>query len=355
MPGLTFTAWGQPSTKPSTGQAPFAGAPPGRLRRVINEDPTPPRQYSDSVPRDLETICLKAMAREPARRYQTAGAMAADLGRWLAGEPILARPTGRLERGFLWCRRNPRVAGLAASLFGAILVGFLAVLWQWRRAEHNALTARLHLKDSQASFDRARRAVDGFYTRFYEQHVLDVPGLEKVRHEVIGEMLQYYSDFLDQHQNDKALRRELAETCMRLGILTLDQGNKTDALALLSRSLRDYEQLAQAFPNDVRIQDRLIFCLNNMGVLEIDLGQTDAALKTYARAMGILTALIRKQPDDNQLRRRLAACYGNVANLNNLYSRTMRRPGEPMAKPWRFNKISCAATRLTSVSSTTWP
>ncbi len=203
------------------------------LRQVIEEDPRPPRQYSDLIPRDLETICLKAMAREPARRYQTAGAMAGDLRRWLAGEPILARPTGRLERGMLWCRRNPRVASLAASLFVAILVGFLAVVWQWRRAEHNAVTARLHLKDSQASFDRARCAVDGYYTRFYERGVLNVPGLEKARHEVVGEMLEYYRDFLEQHQHDGALRRELAETCLRLGILTLDQGNKTDALALL--------------------------------------------------------------------------------------------------------------------------
>ena len=68
-------------------------------------------------------------------------------------------------------------------------------------------------------------------------------------------------------------------------MLTFDQGNKTDAITLLRRSLRDYEQLAQAFPNDRRIQNRLIVCLNNMGVLEIDLGQTEAALQTYERAM----------------------------------------------------------------------
>ena len=105
---------------------------------------------------------------------------------------------------------------------------------------------------------------------------------------------------------------------MRLGLLTSDQGNKNDALALLKRSFGDYEQLAQAFPNDEQIQDRLIFCLNNMGVLEIDLGQSDAALKTYERAMASLFDLIRKKPGDNQLRSRLAACYGNIANLNHI-------------------------------------
>ena len=186
-----------------TGEVPYRGAPHLVLRRVIEEDPRPLRQYTDQVPRDLETICLKSMAREPRAPLPDLRRDGGRPARWLSGEPILARPTGRLERSFLWCRRNPRVAGLAALLLATFLVGFLAVTWQWRRAERNAQTARLNFKDSQASFDRARRAVDRYYTRFYEQGVLDVPGLEKVRHEVLGEMLDYYRDFLDQHQNDK--------------------------------------------------------------------------------------------------------------------------------------------------------
>jgi serine/threonine protein kinase/tetratricopeptide (TPR) repeat protein len=298
-----------------TGEVPFRGTPHLVLRQVIEEDPRPLRQYSDQVPRDLETICLKATAREPARRYQTAGELAGDLHRWLGGLPILARPTGRLERSVLWCRRNPRVASLAASLFATVSLGFLAVVWQWRRAEHNAQSARLHLKDSEASFERARRAVDGYYTRFYEQGVVKVPGLEKVRHEVVGDMLQYYRDFLDQHQNDPALRRELAETCLRLGLLTFDQGNKSDALELLQRSSRDYEQLARAAPEDKQIQDRMAFCLNHMGLLESELGKAESAVNTFGRGMAILNAMIGADPDNNQLRRRLAVFYGNLANL----------------------------------------
>jgi tetratricopeptide (TPR) repeat protein len=123
---------------------------------------------------------------------------------------------------------------------------------------------------------------------------------------------------LEQHQNDKGLRRELAETCLRLGVLTSDQGNKTDALALLSRSLRDLEQLAHASPNDQQIQDRLLFCLNNMGLLEADLGQTEAALHTYECAMKAVTARIRNGLGANVLRRQLAVFYGNVANLKHM-------------------------------------
>jgi serine/threonine protein kinase len=95
-----------------TGVAPYRGAPHLVLRQVIEEDPRPPSQLNDRIPRDLETICLKAMAREPARRYPGAGDLAEDLKRWLRGEPIVGRP----ERLLRWCRRNPRVAALSASL-----------------------------------------------------------------------------------------------------------------------------------------------------------------------------------------------------------------------------------------------
>ena len=78
------------------------------LHQVLHDEPRPPRRLNDRIPRDLETICLKAMAKEPARRYATAQDLADDLRRWLDGEPIQARPVGPFERSWRWCRRNPR-------------------------------------------------------------------------------------------------------------------------------------------------------------------------------------------------------------------------------------------------------
>jgi WD40 repeat protein len=106
-----------------TGDLPFRGTITALLRQVIEEEPRPPRRLNDRVPRDLETICLKAMAKAPARRYATAGEMAADLRRYLNGEPIRARPVGPAERLGRWCRRNPLVASLAAGLALALLAG----------------------------------------------------------------------------------------------------------------------------------------------------------------------------------------------------------------------------------------
>jgi len=104
-----------------TGERPFRGNRQMLLLQVLNDEPRPPRQLNDQAPRDLETICLKAMAKVPARRYATAQELADDLARYLRGEPIQARPIGRIERLARWCRRNPVAAGLllAVSLSSA--------------------------------------------------------------------------------------------------------------------------------------------------------------------------------------------------------------------------------------------
>jgi serine/threonine protein kinase len=106
------------------GELPFRGSKRMMLDQVQWEEPRPPRRLNGRIPRDLETICLKAMAKEPARRYATAGEFAEDLRRFLGGEPIQARPVGQAERLWRWCRRNPLIAGVAAAavLFLALLV-----------------------------------------------------------------------------------------------------------------------------------------------------------------------------------------------------------------------------------------
>jgi WD40 repeat protein/serine/threonine protein kinase len=95
-----------------TGELPFRGNHRMLLHQVLNDDPRPPRSLEDSTPRDLETICLKAMAKEPDRRFQTARDMADDLRRWLNDEPIRARRVGNLERFSRLCQRNPVVVCL---------------------------------------------------------------------------------------------------------------------------------------------------------------------------------------------------------------------------------------------------
>ena len=106
-----------------TGERPFRGMTRMLLVQVVSDEPRPPRRLNDRIPRDLETICLKCLARQPGRRFRTSGALSADLRRWLAGEPIRARAVGRVERLWLWVKRNPALVvtgGLGAAALTAI-------------------------------------------------------------------------------------------------------------------------------------------------------------------------------------------------------------------------------------------
>jgi WD40 repeat protein/tRNA A-37 threonylcarbamoyl transferase component Bud32 len=129
-----------------TGSLPFAADSPCLLQQVLHEEPPPPRRRDPRVPRDLETVCLKAMAKEPARRYATADDFADDLQRFLNDEPVRAHAEGAASRFRRWCRRNPRVA----LLTGLVLLLLPAV-------PGTVSTALLLVRASQAREQERRR------------------------------------------------------------------------------------------------------------------------------------------------------------------------------------------------------
>ncbi len=159
-----------------TGELPFRGNVRMLLHQVLHDEPRPPRRLDQGIPRDLETICLKAMAKEAGRRYPTARDLAEELRRYLAGEPIRARPVGALERGWRWARRNPAVAGLTATVALAVVLGTIistlfgiqalrhATKEQQARQEAEASEGKAKAREAQAkaSAAEARRQVERF-------------------------------------------------------------------------------------------------------------------------------------------------------------------------------------------------
>jgi serine/threonine-protein kinase len=122
-----------------TGRPPFQGATVlDTLEQVKSQEPVPPTRLQPKVPRDLETICLKCLQKSPARRYASALALAEDLSRFQAGEPIRARPVGRLEKALKWVKRRPAAAALWAVGLLAVVLGGAGVLW-WQEQEATRL------------------------------------------------------------------------------------------------------------------------------------------------------------------------------------------------------------------------
>lgn len=136
-----------------TGRVPFQG--PNTLETLLlvrAQDPVPPRALRPQVPLDLETICLKCLQKEPHKRYGSAFALAEDLRRFLADEPIQARPVGAFERCQKWARRRPTAAALAAVVIGFALLGFPLVTTLWLKAKERALAAEARRQEAEKRF-----------------------------------------------------------------------------------------------------------------------------------------------------------------------------------------------------------
>ena len=133
-----------------TGRPPFKAATPlDTILQVISDEPVPPTQLQSQTPRDLETICLKCLQKEPRKRYATAANLAEDLRRFQAGEPVQARPAGRVERAVKWARRRPALAALLGVTLLALVS--LAVLLGLAIAKQ---------QEAQREADKAKKARD---------------------------------------------------------------------------------------------------------------------------------------------------------------------------------------------------
>lgn len=306
------------------------GDPHDVLRRVGAEEPPAPRRLAPAVPRDLEIVVLKAMAKEPAERYATAREFADDLQRFLDGRPILARPAGRLRRTTKWVRRNPGTAALLAAILLTLLTGLAGVTWKWREAaaQRNAAEnatvaadreraeAERNFQDAERNFQDAFRAVNDYFTRVSEHRLLDEPGLQPLRKELLEDALKYYQQFLARRGHDPKLRLAVAQTYIRIGHINLMIEAKNRSLEAYQNALPLLESLAREAPDDVEVRLARGECDYQIANLHAEAGRLEDALRQYGRARETQEGLVRDRPTERPFRIHLARTWAAVGVLH---------------------------------------
>jgi tetratricopeptide (TPR) repeat protein len=322
----------------------FEGRTPQEVvTQILDRDPLAPRRHNPAVPRDLETIVLKAMAKRPEDRYPSARDLAEDLRRWLRLEPVRARRIGLVGRAVRWGRRNPALAGLTATLLTVVTVGLLGVLFQWRMAEvqreralaaeqqarRNHAEAEAHLAQAQhlqeavdheraqaeANYHKARQAVDDYFTRVAENWLQNAPGQEPLRRQLLEDALRYYQRFIQERADDPALRAELAAAYQRVAQITRQIGRHEDALAAQQRAQTLYEHLVRAHPTAAGYQASLAASQQHLGELYRSLGQPAEAEQALRQAVELQQKLVREQPAVPEYQNQLAQGYSHLAAL----------------------------------------
>jgi tetratricopeptide (TPR) repeat protein len=280
----------------------LTGRPPFRsesglatMEQVLRDEPVPPQRLNPRVPRDLETICLKCLRKQPVQRYASAQALADDLGRFCRGEPIQARPVGRLERLWRWCQRQPALATVSAALILVVIgsLGALTGLWleataQRDRARNNERTARAAQQESETRLAQVQKTNDILGSIFEKLDPREEVKEGKPLQALLGERLDQAMALLEGEAIGEPLM--VAKMQFRLGQTQLGLGYPDKAKDMLQKARRTYEEtLGPDHPDTLTV-------VNALARAHHDAGQLDPAVALYAETLERRNASLG--PDD---------------------------------------------------------
>ncbi|MCR9198980.1 MAG: serine/threonine protein kinase [Planctomycetaceae bacterium] len=312
-----------------TGSVPYRGTVRMALQQVLHAAPQSLRELNDAVPADLQTICLKAIEKEPSRRYASATEMADDLQRWLHHKPIIARPVSTVEKTWRWCRRNPRITILLALVaFALTSTAVVSAASAYRVAvagnevREADEVARRHADALVAQRDAAMETV--------RRLVFDVTPLlqqpDTPLSEVEATILQIALEGLDRvgqtAEDSGEVDYNTAHALQQLGDALYQADELDSAETQLQRGLRLVQQMEQR-GEDIDVTSELKISLHtSLAGIDWDRRQSHQERAHYKQALEVARQWYTRQPDSH------SACF-SLAMVGNMLAESWLTTDEP--------------------------
>ena len=293
------------------------------LRKVRDNEFPPPRKVERDVPAPLEGVVVAAMALLPADRYASAAAMAQDVERWLADEPLRAYRDPPLDRARRWMRRHrPLVAGLTALLLSTA-IGLGVGLWAVNREKQRTARER---DTAEHNFLLARKAVDECFLLATEDPLLQQEKMRGVRQILLQKALPFYEGFRAWKPDSADIVAEVGNNHYRVARITSEIGQKTEAIRSYEQARAIYVGLVENHPGENYRLD-LARIHNNLGLLYRETGRREEELAELTAALALRDRLVGKHPDVAEYQSDLAQTYNNLG----VYQRDADNPREALA------------------------
>jgi serine/threonine-protein kinase len=307
-----------------TGLAPYQGS--NSLAKAKRAEFDAPRQVQPQVPRPLEAICLKAMALKPEDRYATAKALANDVEKWLADEPVAAHPESRAAKLRRWAKRHRLLVTTAAALLGATVVGLglglAAVERERERTAHErdekakALAAESVARENeQQARERTLAALRDLTDDLVENQIARGAYLTDENKEFLRKIIKHFEGFAAMTADDAASRAIRAEGYHRVGHMRHRLGELEGAATALAEALAIRKQLVADFPARPEFRQALAMSQNHLGTLLKETGKVQEAATNYAGALTNFKQLTADFPTRPEYRQGLAGTHSNVGML----------------------------------------
>ncbi len=282
-----------------TGRPPFRAATPLETAlQVIRDDPVPPSRFQPRLPRDLETICLKCLEKDPGRRYPSAQELADDLRRFQSGEAIQARPTPSWERALKWSKRHPAAAVLMLTLLGAAATLAVVVAVYTSRLRTALDRAQREQVRAESSLARANDAVDTYLSAVTEDPLLKERDLHDLRQRLLESAVPFYQQLIAEGPGDPRPQAAQARAHGKLAAIATETGQYAEGRKEYEQAVAAFQRLAREHPDVGDYRADLAAMHQNLAQLLKDTGHSDEARSAFETALALFEQLGREDPGD---------------------------------------------------------